>query len=136
MSLLSPTDLISWPGCCTLNNIDQYRQRVGLFNAKATKVHTSKANLDSTSLLLGFILFLISILHNLAPGYMSLFQFFYQQLLPNADSITIKIINASAKRHNKKTFLEPHLEARCWVVLTCSFFYVLSSLQPAVTHSS
>ena len=89
---------------------DQYRQKVGLFNAKTQNVSTKKKN-DPISMLLGLIMLLVSLLHNLSPRYTNLFQFYYLHLLPNADNILVKIINTFAKIFNKKPFVEPQFTA-------------------------
>ena len=51
-------------------------------------------------------------LFSVAPLYMHLFQFFYQQLLPNADGLMIKIINSIGRKLNKTPFIEPRLRAK------------------------
>ena len=103
---------------------DQYRQRVGLFNAKTPNVSTKKTEHDPISILLGLIILLVSMFHNLSPRYINLFQFYYQHLLPNADNIIVKIINTFAKIFNKKPFVEPQFTANPIhipeiVLLTC-----------------
>ena len=91
--------------------IDQYRQRVGSFNAK--NVNMNLRNITGpTSLLLGFFLLIMEAFHNLVPHYCFLLQFFYQQLLPNIDCIAIKIINAIAKCLNRKPFHNPCFKAK------------------------
>ena len=62
--------------------------------------------------MLGFTLLLMSVLPNLAPSYMRLFQFFYHHLLPNIECIVIKIINATAHSLNRKHFLNPCFKAK------------------------
>ena len=108
-SPLSALYLRSWPWWRSMISIDQYCQRVGLFYAKSKIVYTRKIKLDFASFFLSVILLTIL---SIAPLYMHLFHFFYQQLLPNVDGLLIKIINAFARKFNKKPFLEPRLQAK------------------------
>ena len=106
-------------------SIEQYRQRVGSFNSKSKNIFTRSSKLDSVSLLLEIILFISSMIQNLTPHYICLFQLFYQKLLPNVDNITIKILNETAKKFNKKPFLESGLKAN---LLGPEFFLFLCTL--------
>jgi hypothetical protein len=89
-------------------SIDQYRQRIGLFHAKSKSVYPRKLKTDFSAVFLNLFLFFI---FSMAPLYIRLFHFFYQQMLPNIDGILIKTINAICRNFTKAPFIEPRLSA-------------------------
>jgi len=90
-------------------SIDQYRQRIGLFHAKSKNVYPRKLKTDFSAVFLYLFLILI---FSIAPFYVRLFHFFYQQMLPNIDGILIKTINAICRKFAKVPFIEPRLRAK------------------------
>ena len=89
-------------------SIDQYRQRIGLFHAKSRSIYPRKLKTDFSAVFLNLFIILI---FSIAPLYIRLFHFFYQQMLPNLDSIIIKTINAIFTNFTKAPFIEPRLSA-------------------------
>ena len=89
-------------------SIDQYRQRIGLFHAKSKSVYPRKLKTEFSAVFLNLFLFFI---FSMAPLYIRLFHFFYQQMLPNIDGILIKTINAICRNFTNAPFIEPRLSA-------------------------
>jgi hypothetical protein len=79
-------------------SIDQYRQRIGLFHAKTKNVYPRRLKTDFSAVFLNLFLILI---FSIAPLYIRLFHFFYQQMLPSIDGIFIKTINAICRKFTK-----------------------------------